>query len=210
MIPYTYPGKPERTHSDLVYYDKYSTTWGLSINPLDYEWASLMLTNGKIVKYKVKPDFIRICSEYSGPIIKPIYDQHKYSIGLIGSYSPLENDTTIARFADLNYTSEKFDERVFKKIAGPDNSYGQTFADSNWIYNLQLDSLNLNVDFKFDRGSAGPIRIKLIADLDNDGLDDFIILSHTIWDLHETILFLSSSLQNGYYVKTISSILDFD
>lgn len=199
---------------EIIYIDKLSTMWSLYFDPSDYNWYNIYRQGNVIQTREEKVDFISGINEYSGEVLEVIYDNKMQSIGLIGSKVEIECSKVYSQYYDeISNTNRNIENLyMFEKRYGPDKTYGRFLKDSIWTYQLISDNrfIPSGNEFKFNSGLNNPIKIKLIADIDNDGLKDYIIYCHTVYDLRGFALFLSRDSENGIYNLSGYSFLDFD
>lgn len=208
---YLYPNKPGTVNAEWVYYDVYSTNWGLPVNPKEYFWYGIFAEDQEVRIQSVSPDFIRTESEFSGTLIEPVYDDLAKSYGLIGSRGKLPERTLHPVYADR--LDQPFAQQApirFTQIGGDSITYGPQEASTTYLFEAVNDSTHSRTLFQMTGGTAYPRSIRMQADLDGDGQEDYILFCFTTSDVYETVLFLGRDRINGIYQKTASCYQDFD
>lgn len=205
---------PKLEFDEIVYIDKRNIMLNLCLNPSSYYWYGLYYEKGVIQVREEKVDFISGINEYSGEILEVVYSDNIQAIGIIGSKVKMEVVKVYPEIYNDKINSNRDIDNLytFEKISGPDKTYGRFLADSTFVYQLLSEKMFIKPldKFRFHGGISNPIKIKLMADIDNDGIDDYIIYCHTVYDLRSYALFLSSNSKKGIYILSGYSFLDFD
>lgn len=211
---YLFSSPPEDFQPEVVYFDAYSTTWSLDFNPAGYNWYGIFREDDGVKVEQVAAEFIGSASEYSGQIILDVYEGKQRSYGLIGVREELRERTIPIRYGQSMESPFKRSKTFRLAQVGGDTIplFVPDPMNLKGTYDFRVTDEAVGVDAVFRTTDVITALqfFRLVADLDGDGLDDYIIHGGGPLDMYARILFLSRDMVDGVYCVSGFGWLDYD
>ena len=205
---YLYPSRPRPVPNEIIYVDSLLELSTVPTNTKDFSWYALRLRDGQPTLIKEEVEFLRYNGEIDLSIEIIPHGGLPFS-GIIGSRRPLREGPLQTSFFSSDYTPQ----HQFTKLDELPIDYDAFFSGPNagkaeHTYRCTDPTSKAEVTFRLTDGGATPRTIRLIADIDQDGLLDYVLLSAAYGDMSTQVaIYLGTDEKDGVLQPSFSYIV---